>query len=119
MQQQYGLEGLEKLCKLDIKCKLKHIIWNCLSQAIPNNEEMHRTTRLGNPWCKICGEDVQTLEHIIFFCLFAQMVWKMVPIKWDEIEDLRYNIKRWRLGLMEAGKMEDGNKQIGFIVKLL
>ena len=50
-----------------------------------------RTGKVDNI-CNGYGEDIETLKHMLFYCLEAQKVWKLVPIRWEGFENLRHNI---------------------------
>ena len=53
---------------LNIKHKLKHFLWKYIHNILPTNEEVYRRTGKGNKWYKCSGEEVETLEHLLFFC---------------------------------------------------
>ena len=76
---------------LQLKHKLKHFIWRCLHHSLPVNEQIHKRTGKGSPICSSCGEEVETLEHMLFFCNMAETTWKLAPIQWDGLRDMRGN----------------------------
>lgn len=80
---------------LQMKHKLKHFIWRCLLQSIPVNEQIHKRTKAKNPICDYCGEAVETVQHMMFFCRNAEMIWKLAPITWEGLNDLKCNFLRW------------------------
>ncbi|XP_027082645.1 uncharacterized protein [Coffea arabica] len=57
---------------LNIKHKLKHFIWKCLRGILPVNEVLKRRTGKADDKCVGCGEQTETLEHMLFF--FARML---------------------------------------------
>ena len=69
--------------------------------------------------CRCCGEQVETLEHVLFFCQSADMTGKVASIKWNGIKDLRKNFWLSWNELMEATKKEEGNEHICLIGNLL
>ncbi|XP_027150166.1 uncharacterized protein LOC113750386 [Coffea eugenioides] len=87
---------------LNIKHKLKHFLWKCLHNILPTNEEVHRRTCKGDKWCKCCGEEVETLEHLFFNCKAREEAWKTFPIKWDGIQESSWNFWKWWEALQSA-----------------
>ena len=70
----------KKLWKLGIKEKLKHFLWKCIyGTLLVNNQVFNRTGR-GDPIYKRCGEQVETIEHMLLNCRRAKDVWKMAPV---------------------------------------
>ncbi|XP_071923063.1 uncharacterized protein [Coffea arabica] len=73
-------------------------IWK--DRWIPN--EVHRRTCKGDKWCKCCGEEVETLEHLFFNCKAREEAWKTFPIKWDGIQESSWNFWKWWEALQGA-----------------
>nr|XP_027124194.1 uncharacterized protein LOC113740878 [Coffea arabica] len=68
--------------------------------------------------CNDCGEDIETLEHMLFYCLEAQKVWKLAPIKWEGFENLQHNIWKWWQAVM-TGTKEQATDHINLTVIIL
>ncbi|XP_027157225.1 uncharacterized protein LOC113758655 [Coffea eugenioides] len=58
----------KKLWHLNVKAKLKHFMWKCLQNCLPTNEIMYKRLGKGDGRCSCCGEEVETIEHLFFFC---------------------------------------------------
>ncbi|XP_071924941.1 uncharacterized protein [Coffea arabica] len=80
---------------LKMKHKLKHFIWRCLHRSLPVNEQIHKRTGKGSLLCRSCGEEVETIEHMLFFCGNAETTWKLAPLQWDGLKELREG-EKWR-----------------------
>ena len=73
------------LWKLKISHKVKIFIWKGLKEAIPVKELIWRRMSKGDPICSGCGEELETLEHLLLKCKKAKEVWKAAPVQWDGI----------------------------------
>ncbi|KAL3519486.1 hypothetical protein ACH5RR_017635 [Cinchona calisaya] len=85
-----------KLLGLNIKQKIKHFIWKCLNQSLPVHELIFKRTRIGDPRCKQCGENIETIEHMLFFSKQADATWRMALLQWEGLRNLRNQFWRWR-----------------------
>ncbi|XP_027126082.2 uncharacterized protein [Coffea arabica] len=107
------------LWKLNIKHKIKIFIWKCITGALPVRAEIYRKTRLGDPVCRMCGEEQESVEHLFFSCPHTQEVWKVAPIKWDGVVDQQGSFKRWRITVSEARRRPRGMEHIGLTANIL
>ncbi|KAL3536253.1 hypothetical protein ACH5RR_004714 [Cinchona calisaya] len=76
---------------LNIKYKIKHFISKCLQGILPTNEAVHRRTGKGDNICHRCGEGVDSVEHMLFFCKNIEQAWKMFPLQWDGLNEERWS----------------------------
>ncbi|XP_071927124.1 uncharacterized protein [Coffea arabica] len=56
---------------------------------------------------------------MLFFCDNAETTWKLAPIQWDGLKDLRGNFVRWWEGILAAKKREQGQEHIALTVNIL
>ena len=61
----------------------------------------------------------QTLEHMLFFCRHAKLIWKAAPIRWDGLQDFRHNFWHWWNSLMEAKKRVEGRDHKALSINIL
>ncbi|XP_071933079.1 uncharacterized protein [Coffea arabica] len=73
----------------------------------------------GSPICKCCGEEEETVEHIIFFCNNAEPIWKLAPIQWDGLLQWRSNFWRWWEGILKARKRLKGEDHITLTANII
>ena len=66
---------------MNTKHKIKVFIWKCLNNAFPVKELIHRRTRNGDPICKGCEKDVETVEHVMMECNRVKEIWRMAPMQ--------------------------------------
>ncbi|OMO95972.1 reverse transcriptase [Corchorus olitorius] len=65
-----------KIWKLNVATKLQNFLWRACRNIIPTKENLVKRHCSYDPVCVRCNEDVESLEHILFFCPFAQAAWK-------------------------------------------
>ena len=53
------------LWNLNISHKIKFFIWKGLREAVPVKELIWRKVNVGDPICSDCGEEMETLEHML------------------------------------------------------
>ena len=75
----------------NVKHKLKHFIWKSLKGFLLVNEVIKTRMGKGEQRASVCGNQVETLEHMFFFCKNAEAIWKCAPIKWDGLKKYRDN----------------------------
>ncbi|XP_027151033.1 uncharacterized protein LOC113751285 [Coffea eugenioides] len=110
---------LHQVWDLNIKHKLKHFLWKCLHNILPANEEVYRRTGKGDKWCKCCGEEVETLEHLLFLCKAREEAWKTFCIKWDSIQESSWNFWKWWEALQRARRKTNGISHIEATINFL
>ncbi|XP_027067657.1 uncharacterized protein [Coffea arabica] len=83
------------LWSLNISHKIKIFIWKGLKEAVPVKELIWRRMMKGDPICSGCGEDIETLKHMLLECNRAKEIWKVAPVQWDGIQELTWNFNTW------------------------
>lgn len=60
--------------------KLQNFMWRCLtnSLAVAVNMAQKRLTRVKD--CPRCGDKEETVNHVLFQCSFARVVWALSPL---------------------------------------
>ncbi|XP_071912287.1 uncharacterized protein [Coffea arabica] len=79
------------LWSLNVNHKIKIFIWKRLKDVVPVKELIYRRLMKGDPICSGCGEDVETLEHMLLECNRVKEIWKLAPVQWDGIQDVTRN----------------------------
>lgn len=57
--------------------------------------------------CHQCGEEMETVEHMLFHCQRAQILWKLAPVQWDGLTPFTDSLKEWWRKQWEIGKNGD------------
>ncbi|XP_071906812.1 uncharacterized protein [Coffea arabica] len=68
--------------------------------------------------CRSCGEEVETIEHM-FFCQNVETTWKLAPLQWDGLKDMRSNFVRWWEGILGVKQRNQGQEHIALNVNIL
>lgn len=66
-----------KLWSMQMPLKVKNFIWRTLQNCLPTLENLRGNNVEVYPICPFRHEDVETLEHILFSCSFAQHCWQL------------------------------------------
>ncbi|KAF2604689.1 hypothetical protein F2Q70_00028102 [Brassica cretica] len=53
-------------------------MWRCSLNSLPTGENLRKRGLLGHTLCARCGAE-ETLEHILFLCAPATVVWDLCP----------------------------------------
>ncbi|XP_071924774.1 uncharacterized protein [Coffea arabica] len=107
------------LWSLNISHKIKMFSWKGLREAVPVKELIWRRVKMGDPICSRCGEEVETLEHMLLKCNKVKDIWKLAPIQWDGIENMTDNFKNWWTAVAEARYRTQGKDHIGLTAYIL
>ncbi|KAL4291122.1 hypothetical protein GQ457_14G012230 [Hibiscus cannabinus] len=56
--------------------KIRNFIWKACHNVVPSNENLARRRHSNTAGCLRCGDNTESIEHIIFFCPFSQAIWR-------------------------------------------
>lgn len=108
-----------RVWKLPIKPKLKHFIWKCIHGWVASNEAVKRRGMVTEGICKRCGMENESLEHLFFQCVESTLVWKLSPVKWDDLQRLAGSFASWWRALCRPGGNIGWQRGVDFTVYLL
>lgn len=94
-------------------------IWKCVNGALPVREAIYRKAAIGDPVCKGCGEDPETIEHTLLQCPLAKEVWEVAPITWDGAKNQIGSFQRWWSRITEAKIKQEGKSHIDLTANIL
>lgn len=98
---------------LNMVPKVKHFIWKVLHGALATTEALFKRKCSRTPLCRVCNEDVESLEHLLFFCPWVTACWFGCPL--NLIFDQRFvgSALRWsELMLGRNGGLSDDGKAL-------
>lgn len=87
--------------------------------TLPVKALIHDRTKKGHLICKGCGEQIETVEHVLLLCTRAQEVWKMAPIHWDGAAEQIGNFKHWWWTITEAASRNNGMDHLALTANIL
>ncbi|XP_071939998.1 uncharacterized protein [Coffea arabica] len=101
-----------------VKAKLKHFMWKCLQNCLPTNEVIFKRIGHGEGRCSCCGEGMETIEHLLFFCVNAKDVWKLAPVRWDGLVDKQHNLWLWWEEATKSTSKDCGPERVSLTINL-
>ena len=76
-----SLNGLkEKVWKVKTVPKIRVFLWKALSGALPTSDLIYARGMRVDLRCQACGDEGETINHLLFSCCFARQVWALSPI---------------------------------------
>ena len=76
-----SLNGLkEKVWKVKTVPKIRVFLWKALSCALPTSDLIYARGMRIDLRCQTCGDDRESINHVLFSCCFARQVWALSPI---------------------------------------
>lgn len=70
-----------RMWKMQVKEKLKHFVWRCYHNILPTNLQLDMKGIQIDTTCPMCVEGEENLEHLLFNCSRAQVIWKIAPVQ--------------------------------------
>ncbi|KAF7842396.1 reverse transcriptase [Senna tora] len=85
--------------RINICHKVKHFLWRICWNSIPTKENLFNRKCSPSPACPICKVEVETVEHLLFFCGWTRGVWSgcSFPLKVGRFEARR--VDEWCEGV--------------------
>ncbi|KAG2330884.1 hypothetical protein Bca52824_002064 [Brassica carinata] len=75
-EDQPSLDRLYQLAwKTHTSPKIHHFLWRCINNAVPVASNLARRRISKDTGCFRCGNDTETINHVLFQCPFARLVW--------------------------------------------
>ena len=78
---QPSLDGIyQQVWSIETSPKIRHFLWRCLSNALPVADNMVHRHIAKDKRCSRCGEEAETVNHLLFLCPYARLVWAMANV---------------------------------------
>lgn len=74
---------------------MQYFIWRSCHDRVPVASNLRKRGIELDVTCKLCGEGIETIEHVLFQCEEAQIIWKLASGQWDGMEQHTTSIKEW------------------------
>ncbi|XP_021724888.1 uncharacterized protein LOC110692196 [Chenopodium quinoa] len=71
-----NVEIWKSVWRLDAPPKLLHFIWNAIKGNLALCQRLAQRHITVDDVCQICGENLETINHALFYCLYAKSVWE-------------------------------------------
>uniref|UniRef100_A0A1A7XB67 Reverse transcriptase domain-containing protein n=2 Tax=Iconisemion striatum TaxID=60296 RepID=A0A1A7XB67_9TELE len=73
--------------KFPIPPKAKEVHFKILNDVYPSKEFLHSKFNIGENDCTFCNDNIETVEHLFFTCIFTKIFWDSFCI-WVSVNDL-------------------------------
>ncbi|KAG2328022.1 hypothetical protein Bca52824_010750 [Brassica carinata] len=74
-------ELYQQIWKLQTSPKIRHFLWKCISDSLPAAANMRHRHIAKDGNCGRCNMDSETVNHILFTCPYARLIWAVSPIQ--------------------------------------
>lgn len=65
---------------VDVPPKLKHFWWRSLHNGLPVADNLKKRGLRVDAICQLCGEEDETVNHLLFQCKLTKEIWDLTPI---------------------------------------
>lgn len=89
-----------------------------MQNCLPTIEVIFKRMGKGEGRCSCCGEGIETIEHLLFYCVNAIDVWKMAPVRWDGLEDKQHNLWIWWEKATQSTSKDFGPDRVSFTINI-
>ena len=100
---------------MNVPNKVKHFAWKACRNILATKENLWRRNITKESICEACGEQVESISHLFWFCERAKEVWSSCKLSfpfeilpsWNYM-DVIWQLQKWeesRLGLLERTVM--------------
>ena len=88
-------EHWKMLWKSKMHERLKLLLWRIVCKSLPVREILSKRFPIPNISCPVCGEEVETVEHVFIRCPITVQAWanSVWPLNMDVFKDM--NIDQW------------------------
>lgn len=78
---QPSLDALsQRIWKQNTGSKIHHFLWKCVNNALPAAANMKHRHITKDGRCMRCSMENETINHILFECPYARLVWALSPV---------------------------------------
>ncbi|XP_057984506.1 uncharacterized protein LOC110634296 [Hevea brasiliensis] len=80
-QQSINIPGKywKSIWSLKVQPKIQVFFWKAMRNALPVRENLAKRSVPIHPSCPICNADIETIEHMLFWCDHARATWFLSP----------------------------------------
>ena len=100
---------------MNVPNKVRHFAWKACRNILATKENLRRRNITKDSTCEVCGEQVETISHLFWFCEHAKEVWSSCKLSfpfdfqpsWDFM-DVIWLLQKWeesQPGILERAIM--------------
>lgn len=99
--------------------KVLHFMWRVVRNWVASKENLYRKKCTQSPLCSICGEENESIEHILFRCSWAKKVWEECDLEFWIFGHPIVSADKWMEDILHGGLAKETNDvQVGFIFQV-
>ncbi|CAA0805837.1 Ribonuclease H-like superfamily protein [Striga hermonthica] len=89
---------------LPIQSKIKFFIWRCWHGYLAAKRQLVRKGMALDSKCDLCGEEEESIEHMLLYCHRAASCWKLSGLWWEDQKEKKLSFKDWWLKISNIQK---------------
>ncbi|KAI8525452.1 hypothetical protein RHMOL_Rhmol13G0231200 [Rhododendron molle] len=103
------------LWKMKVQGKIKSFWWRACKNSLATCENLFRRKCAQSSACPICGSEIETVEHMLFWCSWAKAIWFVCNIK--VCGDLGGNasVLKWADDMVDKMTVPEATEYMGFV----
>lgn len=101
----------KKIWRCKVAPKVNHFMWRVCMNNLPTNDNLIRVIKIDSTYLQ-CGEEMETITHILFKFPHAAQVWRLCPLRMEN--NLNLSAKHLIVDLIDTLPME--GQMVLFIV---
>ena len=76
-----GSENWNKLWRIKVPNAEKLFLWKACHNSLPTKLNLFKRKVVNEPWCPICNQHEESVEHVLWECEAARDVWCLCSLK--------------------------------------
>nr|CCA65981.1 hypothetical protein [Beta vulgaris subsp. vulgaris] len=97
------------ICNNKATPKSQFILWLAMLNRLATAERVSRWNRDVSPLCKMCGNEIETIQHLFFNCIYSKEIWGKVLLYLNLQPQADAQAKK-ELAIKKARSTKDRNK---------
>lgn len=86
------LQSFENIYKLTSSTKIRNFQFRFLHRIVFCSNKLFRWKVVDSPRCTFCDNDIETLEHLYFYCVVTKRFWEMFQAWFEALTDTEVDI---------------------------
>ncbi|KAL4367556.1 hypothetical protein GQ457_05G010050 [Hibiscus cannabinus] len=103
---------------LKVPPKIRNFVWKVCKNIAPTKDNLVKRFVPISPLCGRCCTEVENIEHVLFFCPYAQAVWRASEFSYSPQKDGFPGFARWWLSMLSLKEKVEGRDWINLIAFL-
>ena len=75
--------------------RVKHLVWRAITNSLPTRQKLAERGLQIDPQCPRCGEERESVEHLMLKCGESSLIWRASPLRIDSEMERSTPISEW------------------------